>query len=387
MTSQDSNVHSPSSVGVRSHVLGRAYKEIGSVELELGGKLENVTVAFETFGTFTGDNAVLIEHALTGDSHVAGVAGPGQPTPGWWGDIVSPGGPLDTDKWFVVCANVLGGCQGTTGPSSLHADGEPWGSRWPRITIRDQVAVEIALADSLGIQSWAAVIGGSMGGMRALEWLVQAPERVKSALLVATTSTASADQIGIQTAQISAITNDPAWENGDYYTKDNGPVAGLALARQLAHLSYRSEQELAVRFGQQHQENENALSRDVVGRHSEAGRFSVQSYLDYHGQKLVGRFDAGSYVALTDAMNTHDLARSRGSIEDVLSAINVPTIVAGVTSDRLYPIYQQEFLADHISGSSGLVKIDSLYGHDGFLIETETVGNLITQILENAEHS
>ena len=384
MTTQETKVHSPSSVGALLPVLGRQYQDIGSIDLEFGGHIDNVTVAYETFGTFTGDNAVLIEHALTGDAHVAGEAGPGQATAGWWGDIVSPGGALDTDKWFVVCANVLGGCQGTTGPSSLHPDGNSWGSRWPRITVRDQVKVEIALADALGIKQWASVIGGSMGGMRALEWLLQAPARVRSALLVATTGITSADQIGTQTAQIAAITSDPAWNGGNYYNVGDGrgPVTGLSIARQIAHLTYRSEEELAQRFGQAHQVEEDAYSDEIVGRHDDAGRFAIQSYLHYHGEKLVQRFDAGTYVSLTDAMNTHNITRGRGPVAQVLRAVTVPTIVAGVTSDRLYPLYQQQQLADFIPSALPLVKIDSLYGHDGFLIETDVVGDLVRKTLE-----
>lgn len=370
-------------------LVGRQYVQIGNIDLEFGGHIDDVVVAYETFGTFTGNNAILIEHALTGDAHVAGPAGPGQPTEGWWGDIVSPGGVLDTNEWFVVCANVLGGCQGTTGPSSLHPDGKPWGSRWPRITVRDQVAVEIALADALGIDHWASVMGGSMGGMRALEWLLIAPSRVRSALLLATTAVASADQIGTQSAQIAAITADPAWNHGDYYTVGDGkgPETGLGIARQIAHLTYRSEAELNDRFGQLHQEDEDALGNKVVGRHESAGRFAIQSYLQYHGQKLADRFDAGTYVSLSDAMNTHNVARGRGALTEVLRRITTPIVVGGITSDRLYPIYQQQQISDFIPSAGKLHEIDSIYGHDGFLIETEVIGDLVSQTLGLARRS
>lgn len=368
---------------------GRHYIQIGSIDLEFGGRIDDVVVAYETFGTFTGNNAVLIEHALTGDAHVAGEAGPGQPTEGWWGDIVSEGGVLDTNEWFVVCANVLGGCQGTTGPSSLHSDGKPWGSRWPRITVRDQVAVEIALSDALGVSQWAAILGGSMGGMRVLEWLLIAPSRVKSALVLATTAVASADQIGTQSAQIAAITADPAWNNGDYYTVDDGkgPETGLGIARQIAHLTYRSESELNERFGQQAQENEDAYGTQVVGRHESAGRFAIQSYLHHHGRKLAERFDAGTYVSLSDVMNTHNIARGRGALTEVLRRIKTPIVVGGITSDRLYPIYQQQQISDYIPSAGQLHKIDSIYGHDGFLIETEAIGKLVSETLALARRS
>ena len=273
----------------------RRYAGIGAIDLEFGGHLPDVTVAFQTYGTFTGGNAVLVEHALTGDAHVAGPTGTDQPTPGWWDAIVGPGLPLDTDRWFIVCANVLGGCRGTTGPSSTAPDGNAWGSRWPRVTVRDQVEVERKLADHLGIESFACVIGGSMGGMRALEWAVTHPERVRSALLLATTAVSSADQIGTQTTQIAVITGDSNWHDGDYAALGVQPETGLAIARQIAHLTYRSESELAARFGHAAQQTEDPHSPHVVGRHAAAGRFAVQSYLQHHGRKLVDRFDAGTY--------------------------------------------------------------------------------------------
>jgi homoserine O-acetyltransferase len=363
---------------------GKKHFEIGSLDLELGGHIPNVTVAYETFGTFTGDNAVLIAHALTGDSHVASSGDHEKPSNGWWGDIVGPGSYLDTDKWFVVCANVLGGCQGTTGPGSVHPDGNYWGSRWPRITIRDQVATEIALSDALGIDQWASIMGGSMGGMRVLEWLLTAPERTRSSLLLSTTAVASADQIGTQSAQIAAITLDPNWRDGDYYDAGDGhgPETGLGVARQIAHLTYRTELELNTRFGNNHQDGEDAYDYYVVGRHASAGRFAIQSYLHHQGRKLAKRFDAGTYVALTDAMNTHNVARGRGALSEILRRVRVPVIVGGISSDRLYPIYQQQQLADFIPGSGPLREIISPYGHDGFLIETEQIGNLVLETLD-----
>lgn len=354
---------------------------VGSIELELGGHLDSVDVAFETFGTFNGSNAVLVEHALTGDSRVTS-AGSNEES-GWWHEVVGAGKALDTDKWFVICANVLGGCQGTTGPSSLHSDGKPWGSRFPRITVRDQAAVELALSNALNIKHFHSILGGSMGAMRTLEWIIQYPDRVGSALLLATSATASADQIGIQTTQIATITNDPAWRNGDYYTHENGvgPIAGLAIARKIAHLSYRCDAELTTRFGVQPQLGEDALSPNIVGRDRGAGRFAVQSYLDHHGEKLVSRFDAGSYVILTDVMNTHDVSRGREDLSTTLGNISVPVVVGGIDTDRLYPLKQQQFLAQMIPTCTGLSVIESIHGHDGFLIETQAVSELVTQTL------
>jgi len=361
----------------------KQYIAVGPLTLESGLQLPTVTVAYETYGTFTGSNAVLVQHALTGDSHVAGVS-PTSDQRGWWDSLVGPAKSVDTQEWFVVCANVLGGCQGTTGPSTPHPeDGLPWGSRWPRITVRDQVAVEVLLADALGISKFAAILGGSMGGMRTLEWLVGHPERVGSALLLATSAQASADQIGTQTVQIAAITNDPDWQDGNYYNVGDGrgPRRGLAIARQIAHLTYRTEDELAQRFGLEPQMNENPYGSEIVGRDVGAGRFAVQSYLEHHGNKLVARFDAGSYISLTDVMNTHDIARGRGSVEQVLGQIGASVVVGGIATDRLYPVSQQELLARLIPGAAPLEVIESVFGHDGFLIEVEQVGRLVERTL------
>lgn len=361
----------------------KQYITLGPLTLESGFQLPEVTVAYETYGSFTGSNAVLVQHALTGDSHVAGVS-PTSDQRGWWDALVGPAKSVDTQEWFVVCANVLGGCQGTTGPSTPHPeDGLPWGSRWPRITVRDQVALEALLADALGISKFAAILGGSMGGMRTLEWLVGYPERVGSALLLATSAQASADQIGTQTIQIAAITNDADWQDGNYYNVGDGrgPRRGLAIARQIAHLTYRTEAELAQRFGLDPQMNENPYGSAIVGRDVGAGRFAVQSYLEHHGNKLVARFDAGSYISLSDVMNTHDIARGRGSVEEVLGRIGAPVVVGGITTDRLYPVSQQELLARLIPGAAPLQVIESVFGHDGFLIEVEQVGRLVESTL------
>ena len=350
----------------------RRFVDLGTVTLESGVALPEVRVAYETWGELAADgsNAVLVEHALTGDSHVVGDAGPGHLTAGWWPGLIGPGRPLDTDRWFVVASNVLGGCQGTTGPSSPAPDGRPWGSRFPQTTVRDQVTVEVALADRLGIGSWAAVLGGSMGGMRALEWLVGHPSRVRSALLVAVGAAATADQIGTQTAQVQAITSDPAWRGGDYHDAPagSGPHVGLGLARRFAHLTYRSEAELEMRFGRDPQQDEDPWS---------GGRFAVSSYLDHHADKLARRFDAGTYVALTHAMSTHDVGRGRGGVAASLSTVEVPVVVGGVDSDRLYPLHLQQQLVDLLPTADGLHVISSPYGHDGFLLESDHIGELV----------
>jgi homoserine O-acetyltransferase len=349
----------------------------GSLRLESGGELPAVRVAYETWGTLSTarDNAVLVLHALTGDSHLTGPAGPAHSAPGWWGAMVGPGRPLDTERWYLVCPNILGGCQGTTGPSSLAPDGRPWASRFPEITVRDQVEVECRFTDALEIDRWAGVMGGSMGGMRSLEWLISHPDRVESGLILAVGAAATADQIGLQTAQLHAIWADDRYAGGEYYDAADGagPHRGLGVARRIAHLSYRCEGELEQRFGRMPQDGEDPLH---------GGRYAVQSYLDHHADKLAHRFDANSYVALTQAMNTHDVGRDRGGVPAALGLITAPVVVAGIDSDRLYPIHLQQEIADTVPTSDGLEVVPSQYGHDGFLVEAGAVGALLRETLE-----
>ncbi len=352
----------------------------GQVPLEFGGRLPGVRIAYETWGEPNADrsNAVLVLHALTGDSHVVGPSGPGHPSPGWWDGLVGPGRALDTDRWWVVAPNVLGGCQGTTGPASPAPDGQPWGSRFPYLTIRDQVAAEAAFAEVLGVRQWAAVVGGSMGGMRALEWAVSHPDQVRSAVVLACGAYASAEQIGLCHPQVEAIRSDPKFRGGDYYAAapGDGPHVGLGLARRIAHLSYRSEPELADRFGRSAQQGEDPYR---------GGRFAIESYLDHHADKLVGRFDANTYLVLTRAMNSHDVGRGRGGVAAALSRVTAHTVVGGIDSDRLYPLYLQEEIADGLPGRPGLHVMESPYGHDGFLIEVDAVSALVGEALAAAE--
>ncbi|MET8585293.1 homoserine O-acetyltransferase [Streptomyces collinus] len=354
----------------------RWWERAESLRLEAGGELPGVRLAFETWGRPAPDrsNAVLVLHALTGDSHAAGETGPGHPTPGWWDGLIGAGRALDTDRWFVVAPNVLGGCQGSTGPSSRAPDGRPWGSRFPFLTQRDQVAAEAGLADALGIDHWALVVGGSMGGMRALEWAVSYPERTRTLLLLATTAAASAEQIAWATIQLHAVRGDPLWGGGDYHDAGPGlgPHAGLGLARRLAHVTYRSEPELAARFGRSPQDAEDPWR---------GGRYGVESYLDHQAAKLVRRFDAGSYVTLTEAMNSHDIGRGRGGTRTALSRVTARTLVAGVDSDRLYPLSQQAELAAGIPAADRLRVIGSPRGHDGFLTEVGQVGALVDELV------
>jgi homoserine O-acetyltransferase len=346
----------------------------GGFSFEGGGHLEEVTVAFEVWGELNAErsNAVLVLHALTGDSHAAGPSGPGQGSAGWWDGVIGPGAPIDTDRYFVVCPNVLGGCGGTTGPASEDPHGEVYGSRFPVITIRDQVAVEISLADSLGIGTWAAVIGGSMGGMRVLEWCIDQPERVARAVVLSVGAAASADQIALASLQVRAIRSDPAFRGGDYYATDSRPVEGLSLARGIGQYSYRTGTEFEARFGRVAQDQEDPLK---------GGRYAIESYLQHHGEKLVQRFDPNSYILLSEAMNHHDVGRGRGGSAHALRRVQAEVTVAGIDSDRLYPLSQQEDLARLLPGRPTVHLIASESGHDGFLLETEQVGQVISAAL------
>ncbi|MBA2497528.1 MAG: homoserine O-acetyltransferase, partial [Acidimicrobiia bacterium] len=261
--------------------------------LEGGATIEGgIDVAYETWGVLAPDssNAVLVCHALTGDSHVTGPAGPGHPSPGWWPGTVGPGRAIDTDHWFVVCANMLGGCQGTTGPASPHpVDGRPWGSRFPVVSARDVVRTQAPLAAHLGVERWAAVVGASMGGMVALEWAVMFPEQVGALIAIATCTAATAQQIGWWSTGRRIIRLDPAWRGGDYYDAPSGmgPHEGLAAARMVSQITFRSDDVFSDRFGRE-------VVEPLDGGFSLWQRFEVERYLEYHGEKLVRRFDANT---------------------------------------------------------------------------------------------
>ena len=359
----------------------RRFAVVGTLATESGAELPAVRIAYETWGrrSTRGDNAVLVLHALTGDPHLIGPAGPGQPTAGWWEGVVGPGLPVDTDRWFVVAPNVLGGCAGTTGPSSLAPDLAEWGGRFPFLTIRDQVAAQRALADALGIGAWAAVLGGSMGGMHALEWAATEPDRVGRLAVLAAPAASSADQIALNSVQAEAVRADPRFRGGDYYgaADGDGPHRGLALARRMALLNYRSPSELNDRFGRSWQSGVSPL-----GHH---GRFAVESYLDFHGNRFTRRFDANSYLRLVDAMSSHDVGRDRGGIASALGRFAGPALVLGIDSDRLYPVADQAVVAAALPGSLDGPRptvLASGYGHDGFLIERAAVGAALARLLD-----
>lgn len=350
---------------------------IGELSFETGGYLPQVELAYESWGKLNADksNAVLIQHALTGDSHVA--SSTQVPEPGWWEYVIGPGKPIDTDKWFVIATNMVGGCYGSTGPASLNENQQPYGSRFPFVTIRDSVNAEAKLADILGIERFHAVIGGSMGGGRALEWAVMYPERVAGVGVIACGGQSTAEQIAFAQAQVEAIRLDPNFKGGDYYDGP-APVQGLGIARRIAHINYRSEPELNDRFGRQVQDDENPLGSPVAARR---GRYQVESYLDYKAKDLAGRFDANSYVTLTEALMSHDIGRDRGGQAAAIAGITATPFIVAVNSDRLYFPEQSYQLAADFGMDTPVHIIDSPIGHDGFLTDLHQVSDAMITTL------
>ncbi|HCS61086.1 MAG TPA: homoserine O-acetyltransferase [Microbacterium sp.] len=360
---------------------GRKFAAFRAFRTENDAELPSIRMAYESWGELNAarDNAILVLHALTGDSHLRGEAGAGHPTAGWWEDIVGPGAAVDTDKWFVIAPNMLGGCQGSTGPASVAPDGYEWASRFPYLTIRDQVAAQVLLADELGIDRWSAVVGGSMGGMHALEWAVTHPDRVERLAVLSSPPVNTADQIALNSVQLEAIRIDPRFQGGEYYDRSDseGPHRGLALARRMALLNYRSPIELNQRFQRSWQSGVSPLGH--------GGRFAVESYLDFHGNKFTRRFDANSYITVVEAMSSHDVGRGRGGVEEALQTVTAKTLVLGIDSDRLFPVDGQQRIARSIPNTldgNEPVVLTSDFGHDGFLIETDEVGAHLRRLLE-----
>ncbi len=349
------------------------------IALESGGRLEPVDVAYETYGTLNASrsNAVLILHAFTGDAHAAGVS---QETgkPGWWDNSIGPGKAFDTDRLFVICSNILGGCQGTTGPSSINpATGVPWGMAFPPITIRDMVQLQKMLVDHLGITKLLAVAGGSMGGMLALQWAVAYPEMVRAAIIIASTSRHSAQQIAFNEVGRVAIMGDPDW-NGGNYDVNKPPGRGLSVARMVGHITYMSDQSMREKFGRK------LRDRESPGLDSE---FEVESYLRYRGSQFVTRFDANSYIYITKAMDYFDVSQSSagaGLGTDAFDAVETRFLVISYTSDWLYPSYQSQEIVRTLRRRNHDVaycELPSNFGHDAFLADVAEQSELIRGFL------
>jgi homoserine O-acetyltransferase/O-succinyltransferase len=375
MTEADTTTQRPTTPGSVG-IVQRQYAHFDvPLPLRGGQVLEKFTLAYETYGTLDADhsNAILICHALSGDAHVAGYhSDDAEEKPGWWDDAVGPGKMFDTDRYFVICSNVIGGCQGSTGPSSPAADGKPYGLRFPFVTVQDMVAAQRHLLDYLGIEKLFSIAGGSMGGMQALQWAVDYPERVHSVLFLAATARSSTQNIAFNEIGRQAIYADPNWNNGDYYA-GTSPAAGLAVARMVGHITYMSESSLEEKFGRRTQKG-NELSYGF------ATDFSVESYLKYQGEKFVERFDANSYLYITKALDYYDVADGYGSMQEALKNTQAKFLVVSISSDWLYTAGQARELVDALQTIEHEVEyehIQATFGHDSFLVEVETMTNIV----------
>ena len=351
--------------------------------LASGKELGPITVAYETYGKLSPrkDNAIFICHALTGDAHAAGWHSPEQRKPGWWDNFIGPGKGLDTDEYFIICANILGGCQGTTGPSSINPQtGLRYCSDFPVITIGDIVQVHSALVRMLGIEKLLSLIGGSLGGMQVLEWTARFPEQMHSAIVLASAANLSAQGIAFNTVGRRAILADPHFRSGKYYDEEEGPNYGLALARMLAHITYLSEASIEMKFGRRLQHSDT-FAYDLQ-RETE---FQIESYLHYQGRQFVGRFDANSYLHLTKAMDYFHLADGHGSLTKALGRTNARFLVVSYNSDWLFPTSQSREIVSALLRSGrdvSFMELDSPFGHDAFLIEEGPLSTLVKPFLK-----
>ncbi len=354
------------------------------LRLECGETLSEVMVEYETYGTLTPerDNAVLVCHALSGDAHAAGWSSKEDRKPGWWDNMIGPGKALDTEKYFVFCANVLGGCKGTTGPSSINPEtGKPYGMDFPVITIHDIVVCQKKLTDYLQIDKLLAVVGGSMGGMQTLEWAVSFPSRLRSVIPVATTFRTSPQSIAFDEVGRQAIFNDPNWNNGDYYDRQP-PDRGLAIARMVGHITYLSDQSMHEKFGR------NLRLRDEYG-YDFGQEFQVESYLHHQGSSFTKRFDANTYLYITKAMDYFDLTIGYASLFESMKRAVCKFLLIAFSSDWLFPPYQTKQIANALRYNGTdvtYVEIESQYGHDAFLLEAQKLTHMLSAFLGYLYH-
>lgn len=351
------------------------------LELEGGGRLGPVMLAYETYGRLNRDrtNAILILHALSGDAHAAGRYEEDEKHAGWWDNTIGPGKPFDTDKYFVICSNVIGGCQGSTGPSSVDPrTGRPYGLSFPIITVSDMVNAQVRLIDHLGIPRLLAVTGGSMGGMQALQWAVSCPERVVASIPIATTAKHSPQQIAFNQVGRAAIMADPNFREGDYYGREV-PKDGLALARMVGHITYLSDDSMHEKFGRR------LRGKKTYGYNFNLD-FEVESYLRYKGDAFVNRFDANSYLYITKAIDYFDLSLPHGTLVKAFEKVKAKFLVISFKSDWLYPPYQSKEIVKALMVNGADVtycEIDSRYGHDAFLLDAGEMPRMIRGFLDN----
>ncbi len=353
--------------------------------LESGEKLSDITVAYETYGRLSRerDNAILVLHALTGDAHAAGYHSEADIKPGWWNDMIGPGKAFDTDKYFVISSNSLGGCKGTTGPSSINPKtGKPYGIDFPVITMEDIVTVQKKLVDYLGVKKLLCVAGGSMGGMQAQQWAISYPDFVQSVILIATTSKLSAQGIAFNAVGRNAIISDSDWNNGNYYDKDKKPDRGLSIARMVGHITYLCEEAMHKKFGRKLQNKQKPdFTMDID--------FQVESYLQHQGEIFVDRFDANSYLYITKAVDYFDLSEKYGSLQDAFKNTFAKFLVISFTSDWLFPTSQSKEIVNalmHNNKDVSFCEIDSPCGHDAFLLEYKTQTNIIKSFLKDLDN-
>jgi homoserine O-acetyltransferase/O-succinyltransferase len=356
------------------------------MRLESGAHLGPVTIAYETYGTLAPDrrNAILVLHALSGDAHAAGVHSTEDEKPGWWDCMVGPGKGIDTDRFFVVCSNIIGSCLGSTGPSSINpANGLPYALDFPVVTIGDMVAAQRALIDHLGIDRLLCVVGGSIGGMQVLEWTLRYPERVAAAIPLATTMRHSALAIAFNEVARQSIMADPNWNHGDYYGRE-APALGLAVARMIGHITYLSDESMRLKFGRRLQDKSDfSFNFDAD--------FQVESYLRYQGRKFVDRFDANSFLYITKAADYYDLGKQHGAGSAVRAFAKAVAkfLVISFTSDWLYPTYQAREIVKALKKSGrdvSFCEIEAEWGHDAFLIPSDRLKTLIHGFLERILH-
>jgi len=353
------------------------------LELECGQRLGPITLAYETYGELAParDNAVLLLHALSGDAHVAGYHSREDRKPGWWDIMVGPGKPFDTTKYFVICPNIIGGCKGSTGPSSPNPrTGRPYAMDFPMVTVGDMVRTQKRLMDHLGIERLLSMAGGSLGGMQVLEWAVRYPERVASAMSIAATARLSAQGIAFDEVGRQAIMADPNWAGGDYYGRE-APRAGLAIARMIGHITYLSDEQMHEKFGRRLQD------RETVGYGFKAD-FQVESYLRYQGDSFVRRFDANSYLYISKAMDYFDLAAKYGSLVQAFEAVRAEFLVVSFTSDWLFPTYQSKEIVRALKANgvpTTFLEIPSRHGHDTFLLPNRQLAETVTGFLASVQ--
>lgn len=358
------------------------YASFDSLPLDSGLTLAPFTIAYETYGRLSEkrDNAILILHALSGDAHAAGYY-PGDKRPGWWETMIGPGKGFDTDRYFVICSNVIGGCKGSTGPSSINpATGREYGLQFPVVTVADMVRAQKQLVEHLGIERLLAVCGGSMGGMQALEWVVSYPEAVCCCIAIAATPKHSPMQIAFNEVGRQAIMGDPNWNGGDYYQGDP-PDAGLAVARMIGHITYLSDQSMHERFGRR------LRNKETVG-YDFTLDFEVESYLRHQGEMFTRRFDANTYLYITKALDYFDLSAGKGVLVETFRDLPADTrfLIIAFSSDWLYPPYQSKEIVHALRGNGldcSYLEMHSSFGHDSFLLENKDMARVVWHFIDS----